>query len=33
MDGSMEPSVSLPGAGDTQGAMRSRIRDFYRRGE
>ena len=31
MDGSMEPSVSLPGAGDTQGAMRSRIRDFYRR--
>ena len=32
MDGSMEPSVSLPGTGDTQGAMRTRIRDFYRRG-
>ena len=32
MDGSMEPSVSLPGAGDTQGLMRERIRDFYGRG-
>ena len=31
MDGSMEPSVSLPGAGDTQSLMRSRIRDFYGR--
>ena len=32
MDGSMEPSVSLPGAGDTRDAMRTRIRDFYGRG-
>ena len=32
MDGAMEPSVSLPGAGDTQDLMRTRIRDFYRRG-
>ena len=27
----MEPAVSLPGAGDTQSLMRSRIRDFYGR--
>ena len=32
MDGSREPSVSLPDAGDTGEAMRTRIRDFYRRG-
>ena len=32
MDGSREPSVSLPDAGDTGDAMRRRIRDFYRRG-
>ena len=32
MDGSMEPSVSLPDAGDTGDAMRARIREFYRRG-
>ena len=31
MDGSREPSVSLPDAGDTGTAMRTRIRDFYRR--
>ena len=33
MDGSMEPSVSLPDAGDTGEAMRARIRDFYSRGQ
>ena len=33
MDGSREPSVSLPDAGDTGTAMRTRIRDFYRRGQ
>ena len=33
MDGSREPSVSLPDAGDTGDAMRTRIRDFYSRGE
>ena len=33
MDGSREPSVSLPDAGDTGEAMRTRIRDFYRRGQ
>ena len=32
MDGSREPAVSLPDAGDTGDAMRTRIRDFYRRG-
>ena len=32
MDGSREPSVSLPDAGDTGTAMRTRIRDFYSRG-
>ena len=32
-DGSMEPSLSLPGAGDTRAVMTDRIRDFYRRGE
>ncbi len=32
MDGSKEPSVFLPDAGDTTGAMRTRIQDFYRRG-
>ena len=33
MDGSREPTVSLPDAGDTGAAMRTRIRDFYRRGQ
>ena len=33
MDGSMEPNVSLPDAGDTGAAMRTRIRDFYSRGQ
>ena len=33
MDGTREPSVSLPDAGDTGTAMRTRIRDFYRRGQ
>ena len=33
MDGSMEPAVSLPDAGDTGRAMRTRIREFYSRGE
>ena len=33
MDGSREPAVSLPDAGDTGQAMRTRIRDFYRRGQ
>ena len=32
LDGSMEPSVSLPDAGDTGAAMRTRVRDFYSRG-
>ena len=33
MVGSKEPSVSLPDAGDTGTAMRTRIRDFYSRGQ
>ena len=33
MDGSREPSVSLPDAGGTGAVMRTRIRDFYRRGQ
>ena len=33
MDVSKEPSVSLPDAGDTGEAMRTRIRDFYSRGQ
>ena len=33
MDGSKEPSVSLPDAGDTTGVMRARIRDFYQKGQ
>ena len=33
MDGSREPTVSLPDSGDTGTAMRTRIRDFYRRGQ
>ena len=33
MDGSREPSISLPDAGGTGEAMRTRIRDFYRRGQ
>ena len=33
MDGSREPSVSLSDAGDTGDAMRTRIRDFYQRGQ
>ena len=32
MDGSSDPAVSLPDAGDTGDAMRARIRDFYKRG-
>ena len=32
MDGSMEPAVSLPDAGDTGTEMRTRIRGFYQRG-
>ena len=32
MDGAMAPAVSLPDAGDTGAAMRTRVRDFYRRG-
>ena len=31
MDGSMEPSVSLPDKGGTQSFMRDRVRDFYGR--
>jgi len=31
MDGSMEPNVSLPDAGDTQTLMKDRVRDFYGR--
>ena len=33
MDGSMEPSISLPDTGDTGAAMRTRIREFYERGQ
>ena len=33
MDGSREPAVSLPDGGDTGAAMRTRIRDFYQRGQ
>ena len=33
MDGSMEPTVSLPDAGETGEAMRTRIRDFYGQGQ
>ena len=33
MDGSMAPAVSLPDAGDTGEAMRTRIREFYERGQ
>ena len=33
MDGSMEPSASLPDAGGTGDTMRRRIRDFYTRGQ
>ena len=33
MDGSMEPSISLPDTGDTGTAMRTRIREFYERGQ
>ena len=33
MDGSREPAVSLPDAGDTGEVMRTRIRDFYERGQ
>ncbi len=32
MDGSREPAVSLPEAGQTQTIMRDRVRDFYGRG-
>ena len=33
MDGDIEPDVSLPDAGDTGAAMRTRVRDFYERGQ
>ena len=33
IDGSMEPAISLPGAGDTQTVMQDRIQDFYERGQ
>ena len=33
VDGSMEPSVSLPDAGETGAAMSGRIREFYTRGD
>ena len=33
IDGSMEPSVSLPDKGGTQTFMRDRVRDFYGRGQ
>ena len=33
MDGSLEPSVSLPDADETRDAMRARVREFYRRGQ
>ncbi len=33
LDGGREPSVSLPGAGDTQTLMRDRVRAFYGRGD
>ena len=29
----MEPSVLLPDSGDTGAAMRTRVRDFYSRGQ
>ncbi len=32
MDGSREPAVTLPDAGNTQTIMRDRVRDFYNRG-
>ena len=33
MDGDMEPDVSLPDAADTGAAMRTRVRNFYQRGQ
>ncbi|MDE0097543.1 MAG: conjugal transfer protein TraN, partial [Gammaproteobacteria bacterium] len=33
LDGSMEPSISLPETGGTQSLMRDRIRDFYTENE
>ena len=33
MDGDIEPDVSLPDAGDMGAAMRTRVRDFYERGQ
>ena len=33
MDGDMEPDVSLPDAADTGAAMRTRVRQFYQRGQ
>ena len=33
MDGDIEPDVSLPDAGDTGAAMRTRVREFYERGQ
>ena len=33
IDDAFEPSLSLPGKGDTQTLMQERIGEFYRRGE
>ena len=33
MDGDMEPDVALPDAADTGAAMRTRVREFYQRGQ
>ncbi len=33
LDGAMDPAVSLPDSGETGDAMRTRIRDFYSRGQ
>ena len=33
MDGDMEPDVALPDAADTGAAMRTRVRNFYERGQ
>ncbi len=33
VDGSMEPSIALPGKGGTQSFMRERVRDFYGRSQ
>ena len=33
VDGSKDPGIAPPGAGDTRTLMRDRVRTFYRRGE